>query len=341
MKIPERMKRLYTRLEAFGIERPYAIAVALPPGWRDSDTENPAVYSQALGLLARNLNLDLRSLQNEDRPIQWQDCGPTLFKRNSSLSEDVLATARCLAVRAAQVACEALRTPIAAIPGSGAAIRNQIISKGHSCVDFENLADYCWDCGVAVLHVSRFPRGARKPDALAGVFNERPAIVIMKRHKYAAWLLFLLAHEIGHIALGHLTDNKVLVDDRVAPDDSDALEAQANTFAVELLTGKPDIRYQAPYNLNAEALAAQAIKTGLRDGVDPGFVALNYADTKWLTSTSSKVHFAVGNLALAAIEPDANPVRWIHQRMCERLDWAEIGRDSRHFLRSIAEMSAR
>jgi len=341
MQTSGRMERLYERLEAFGIPRAYARAIALPPGWRDSETKNPAVYSQALGLLARNLNLSLRSLQNDNAPLEWQDCGTTRFKRNRALSDDDLMMAKCLAVRAAQVASQAVHTPSMEIPETGAAIRETILSNGRPYVSFDALLDYCWDCGIPVLHASHFPKGAYKPDALTGSFHGRPAIVMMKRHKYPAWLLFILAHELGHIAKKHLMQDSVLVDEKIDRKDSEDMEAEANTFAVELLTGKPDIRYQAPYNLTAEQLVSAALSTSKRDGVDPGFVALNYADARRFVAEEAKGHYAVGNKALHEIEPDANPVAAIHARMCERLDWEELGRDNRNFLRRIAEMEER
>jgi hypothetical protein len=337
MKMSGRMQRLYERLEAFGIPRSYTRAVALPAGWHDPETENPAVYSQALGLLARNLNISLRSLQNESSPLEWQDCGSTRFKRNQSLSDDELTTAKCLAVRAAQIACEAMQTPAAPIPTSGAAIREAIRNKGHRFVSFETLLDYCWDCGIPVLHVSRFPTGAHKPDALAGIFNGRLAIVITKQHKYAAWLLFILAHELGHIAKQHVQANGVLVDENIDQTDGEQTEAKANAFAVELLTGQSEHRYSDRKNLATTALIHMARTASERDGVDPGYVALNYAHSKLLDTGNG--HFALANRALSVMEPNTDPVAAIHARMCDRLDWEEIGRDSRHFLRSIAKMT--
>ena len=339
MTTSERMKQLYKRLEAFGIPRSYAREVALPVGWHDSDTVNPAVYSQALGLLARNLNISLRTLQNEAVPLEWQDCGVTRFKRNQSLSDAELTTAKCLAVRAAQIVCEALQTPPAEIPGSGATIREVIRNKGNNFVGFENLLDYCWDCGIPVMHVSNFPKGAHRPDALTGIFKGRPAIVITKQHKYPAWLLFILAHELGHIAKRHVQAYGVLIDEKVDQTDSEDIEAEANTFAVELLTGQSEKRYSAPKNLTAKELILMAQTASQRDGVDPGFVAMNYADSKRLEAHNGRGHYAVGNGALSVIEPNTDPVAAIHALMCERLDWEEIGRDSRHFLRRIAKMT--
>ena len=341
MTIPARMKHLYERLEALGIQRSYVRNVALPAGWRDVDTENPAVYSQAIGVLARNLNISLPSLQDDNARLVWQDCGTTRFKRSKARSDNELTTAKCLAVGAAQIACEAMTSPVAAVPSSGADVRAAILKKGFQSVGFDALLDYCWDSGIPVLHICNVPRSVNKPDALACAFAGRQAIVLMRRHKYPAWLLFVLAHELGHIAKGHIKDNGVLVDEKIDRKDSEDEEAEANTFAVELLTGKPDIRYEVPYNLTADQLVKEAKAISERDHVDPGFVALNYADTKRLTPGNSGGHYAVGNLALAQIEPNADPVTAICSRMLDRLDWSEVGRDSRHLLRRLSGMDAR
>ena len=65
-----RMEGLYERLAAFGIDKRYARAVALPKGWRDRDADaNPTLYSMAISLLSRNLNIEIRALQNDATPL--------------------------------------------------------------------------------------------------------------------------------------------------------------------------------------------------------------------------------------------------------------------------------
>lgn len=90
----------------------------------------------------------------------------------------------------------------------------------------------------------------------------------------------------------------------------DEAEITANTFAVEMLTGKPDTAYWVPRNLSAQELADWAQRASLRDTVDPGVVALSYA---W-----NKGHWAVGLSALRIIEPNADAIAAVHARMCAR-----------------------
>ena len=299
--IMSRMAHLYERLVAFGINKHYVRTVALPAGWSDRAVDNnPAAYAQALSLLAQNLNLNLPALQNENAPLVWQECGPTRFKRRADVQEESLVMARCLASRAAQVACRATVAPVPMLPASAAAIRNAILETGAASIGLAGLLDYCWNRGVPVLHISRFPFRAKKPDALAGVFAGRPAIVICKRSKYAAPLLFILAHELGHIAQ-HIHEGDLLIDAHIDPTDRDVEEEDANTFAMELLLGRSDVRYQTRGNLTAEELAQSARTTGLRDGVDPGIVALQYAQ--------SGRQGRADNSILQIIEADTDPIR--------------------------------
>ena len=64
-------------------------------------------------------------------------------------------------------------------------------------------------------------------------------IVLCRHTKHAAWLLFILAHELGHLALDHVPNEGVLIDEGLDKNSTDAEEQQANAFAIELLTGRP------------------------------------------------------------------------------------------------------
>src|SRR5215471_1128165 len=56
----------------------------------------------------------------------------------------------------------------------------------------------------------------------------------LKNAKHSAWLLFILAHVLGHILRGHVTRDGVLVDQEVdRTSATDAEERAANAFALE------------------------------------------------------------------------------------------------------------
>lgn len=325
-----RMEGLYQRLAVFGIDKRYARAVALPKGWRDRDADaNPTLYSMAISLLSRNLNIDIRALQNDATPLVWKDCGSTRFKHGANLQTTQLEMARCLVAGVAQMVCCVVENPPFTLPVDGNELRSNICTSGVPCITLSALLDYCWSVGIPVLPLTRFPAGAKKPDALAGLFAGRPAIVLCKPHKHTAKMLFILAHELGHIALKHIEENCLWVDEHVDTEDRDAQEEAANTFAMELLTGRPDVRYQAPYNQTAEQLAQTARMIGERDGIDPGVVLLHFMHNR-------KRHPAAYD-ALTLIEANVAPVEIVRAELRERFDWEELTRERYDYVRRITQ----
>src|SRR5579872_444096 len=207
------MHTLYKRLSDAGLNRTFVQKIVLPEWWEDDIALNPAGFAEALNLLSDNLSLDLRALQDPAAPLE---CLPFLATRNKTrhgVSDGDLMWAKCLCARAAQLACCATRIPPQPIPKTASEMR-QVIGKDSHHVSLEALVDYCWSLGVHVLHVSQFPSGGKKPDGTVARIGKRFAAILSKSSRYSAWLLFILAHELAHIALGHLKENGVLLDEQ-------------------------------------------------------------------------------------------------------------------------------
>ena len=224
------MTQVYGRLGSIGFPRKYLREVVLPDWWDDQIAHNPAGYAEVL-LLSKNLGLDLASLQNEAVPVGLRNLGPCKFKKTVSTQDSDLSIARTIATRVAQLSSLATRTPSIPLLQSASQIRTLILKAGAPWVGLSHLVDYCWAAGVPVLHLSVFPAGSRKMDGLAWVENKRRAIVISKNIRYSAWLSFILAHEVGHIAEGHVIPGGALVDEEVDRTADDEEERAANEFA--------------------------------------------------------------------------------------------------------------
>ncbi|GDX40710.1 hypothetical protein LBMAG21_10020 [Armatimonadota bacterium] len=325
MSVSNPIKPLYKRLAAIGYTKKYVLGKVLPDWWEDCIAENPAGYQQAAMLLSRNLRLDLRTLLDENATIHQRTLETPKYKLRGQDTEDTVRVATCIAYRAAQLACHALPTPYAELPPTAMAIRNAILATGASCIGFEALLDYCWLNGIPVLHISEFPKDAHKPHALAAIVDGRPAIVLCKHTDYSAWLLFHLAHELGHIALGHLQGKTILVDVEIKGD-TDTEEKEANQFAVELLTGFKQRSYSFG-SVNAEQLATVATAFGHDTDVDGGFIALSHGrvNNRW----------GLANGALKIIEPSPNAVALVRERIKRNLDPELLSRDSADYLMRI------
>lgn len=329
------IEQLYRRLREVGVDTPYIKKTALPSWWDESVAESPSGYQETLLLLSRHLGLSIKSLQDDNCPPELRDLGPCNFKKSKGVTEDDLTISRAICTRAAQIAAASIQTPWqGAIPKSGALIRESILRTGAPWVGLSSLVDWCWLNGIPVLHVSHFPKSTRKMDGMAAVVEGRPVIVLCKRVKQEAWLLFILAHELGHIVRGHVSLNGVLVDEHVSKenDSTDEQESEANATAVEILTGNANCRFFSTGRWpNAQKLADMARTYGQRHQVDPGHVALNYS------SNRGPDFLPLGNAALKLISPRGDAPKLLHEKMAAAMDWSGIPEDSAEFLMKVTD----
>lgn len=317
------------RLSAAGFRPSYVRKVVLPDWWDDEIAKTQAGYVEGLGILARNLGLEWKPLFKKGRvEFQSRDC--VHFKKSPNVSEDELLLAERVATQALWLTGFKTRNAYTGIADSAAKIRQEIIAEsGGVPVNLKNLLAYCWNKGIIVLHICNFPPGAKKMEGLATLLDNRPGIVLCKNHQSPAWMVFLLAHELGHIAKGHVKKGGVLVDEKVTTKSTDKEEQEANRFAIELLTGNPDMQFSAPFYPKAEQLADAAISVGRRVKVDPGVVALNYG---WHEGV-----FPLANAALKIIEASTSAIKLIDDWMKKGLDWKEIPEANRDYLSKVTE----
>ncbi|HBX0709230.1 TPA: ImmA/IrrE family metallo-endopeptidase [Klebsiella pneumoniae] len=278
----------------------------LLPDWWDESLNNSASISQQVILgLAKFANLDLTTVINPTAQLRFND-SVRRYKHAANKSVEELQAATAVVDGMAKIAASVAKQPYHGLP-SARDIREAILSKGEPWVDFLSLLKFSWSAGIPVLYMTDIP-ARKKMDAVVIKVSERPVIALTKKHKHASGVLFSLAHELGHIACGHLENNALLIDENINEDDVDnPQEKEANAYAIELLNGRPDAAFHSKGWINARVLAAEALRIGRNNKVDPGHVALNYAKTMGRTHTGN--FFPVCGRALNILYP--------------RLDWME------------------
>lgn len=157
---------------------------------------------------------------------------PVAFKTvrtEVSQSSPILALAR----RMSELAAGLYDQPYAGVPEDPAELRQLVLqSSGEDDVTLQGLLDWTWDTGVVVLPLARAPEFY----AAAWFVGQRPVVVLKDSRAFAAYWLFDLAHELGHLALGHVAERGIVdVGDPKNPDLADAQEAEANAYALALL----------------------------------------------------------------------------------------------------------
>lgn len=253
------------------------LAKLLPDWWDDSLNQSPSISQQVILRLAKFANLDLNTVINPIAPLKFND-SVRRYKHAANKSVEELQAATAVVDGMAKIAAAIAKNDYQEIPAAGE-IRHLILSSGKPWVDYLSLLEFSWSMGIPVLYMPEIP-AKKKMDAVAIKVSERPVIALTKKHKHASALLFSLAHELGHIACGHLDRNSLLIDEKINEDDVDnLLEREANNFAIELLNGRPDAGFYSDYRVSADVLADKAMSIGRQNQVDPGHVALNYAKT--------------------------------------------------------------
>lgn len=197
-----------------------------------------------------------------------------------------------LAQSLGQIIVQATRTSYSALPDASV-IRDAVLTR-EPFVSLGSLISLCWGIGIPVVYQSVFPLTAKRMDAMTVAVEDRPVILLARRTTFPAFLAFVIAHELGHVALGHVGHDETLADFSTAslfgedepgyfPRD-DGEEADANSFAFELLTGNPSFAVQADSErFNSAQVAAAAAQAGEQYSVDPGIVALalGYETGEW------------------------------------------------------------
>ena len=295
---PNPTQNLLTRLRALDkkFTKNLVQATFYPDWWSEEIASSPSAVQQLKVRIARQLNIELGSILDENSELRFKDTH-CKFKRPINKVGSNLQVATSIAASLANIISEGATADVQQTP-SPSQIREIILGQGKSWIDLESLISFCWEMGIPVLYTPDIP-ASKKMDGLAINVDGRPTIVLAKKYKHSAYVLFDLAHELGHIACGHVLPGSTLVDEKIGGNDSDEQESEADRFALELLNGDPDTAYHSNGNrITARNLAIAAHKKGQTAQTDPQHIIAN-----WGKVTEN---WAVANAALNILDPDPN-----------------------------------
>lgn len=124
--------------------------------------------------------------------------------------------------------------PNGKMPNNADDLRRVIVAESQR-LTLRTVAEWAWNAGIPVVPVAA--RGAFA--AASWKVGTRPVIVLKDSRPAAAFWLFDLAHELGHVALGHVRTRGVVDVDSPTLNTTDAQESAANQFALDLLLTRP------------------------------------------------------------------------------------------------------
>lgn len=295
----------------------------LPDWWNDSLNQSQSISQQVILGLAKFANLDLNAVLNPSVPLKFNE-SVRRYKHAANKPVEELQAATAVVDGIAKLAAAAAKYDYQELPKAND-IRQSILAAGKNWIDYQALFEFSWSMGIPVLYMPEIP-ARKKMDAVAIKVSDRPVIALTKKQKHASALLFSLAHELGHIACGHLERNALLIDEKINEDDVDnPQEVEANNFAIELLNGRPDAAFYSAYRVPADVLATNALIIAKKNQVDPGHVALNYAKT--MNRKTGENYFPVSNRALNILYPELTWGEYANRTFMASVDEENLSED--------------
>jgi hypothetical protein len=299
------------------------------PDWWSAEAEaEPGALVDLKIILARRLGLDLTSLL-EHGNVSLALPAAVKFKRSVRLAEQQPPEpflAYCTAI--ARSAAAAMDQPSKLPAADGEAERAVVLSDGRvRWPSLNALLRRCWrDLGIAVVHTIEAPTSGKGFDAASFRIDGRVVIVLAKQASHPAWALFWLAHELGHLGLGHVEEGAAIFDETDPSDDADDEEASANSYALTLLGGKDLAEVLTVGEANAPSLASTALAVGESLEIYPGHLILRFAE--------STGEWDVAQAALARLSDGSNVSATVNTLAGRFLDFSAIGDDSRDALKA-------
>ncbi|EGT4448148.1 ImmA/IrrE family metallo-endopeptidase [Cronobacter malonaticus] len=323
------MSRIYEKISKAGFNYAF-ISKVLPAWWDDSLADTPSGKQYASLHLARVFSLSPESLKDSSESASFSLGGNHRFKHRVNLGEEDLNVATAVAYSAARIAAENFKIPYAAHADlSWQTIREKLL-QDKKWVDLSSLIGFCHSVGIPIVYIKNFPTGAAKMAGLALIVSNRP-VIVLSQVKTHGFMLFDLAHELGHIAKGHLNDQNggVHVDRKIEAQSTDDLEAEANRYAFGLIGGKESLSI-APTRgyLTGPRLAEAALAYGGKHGIEPTHVALNYGHNlgHWGVAVNAVKSICAG-------QPTDQSV--VKQLMMDAIDNENINDDDLELLKTL------
>lgn len=322
--------KLRRELRAAGLSSA-AITAAWPEWWSDSAENSVSAKTELRLAVARNLGLSPKALVGERVDFVWRD--KARFKHLASDKPQEVEALNSFGTSMASALTSA-SNPGDGLEGISAKLLRSAIVADHNFVNLPSLLAACWALGVPVAHLKVWPLKMKAMHAMVAARSGRHAIMLSRDTSYMAAAAFTLAHEMGHVALGHVVPDGLLVDaeEPGAIDDNDQEENEADRYALEVLTGdpEPDVALSSEA-FNAPMLADAATRAGAELGIDPGTIALivGHRRRAW----------PVAMAALRFIQPEPAPVGSLINQVAEgQLDLSRLGSDNASFVRRVMDL---
>lgn len=326
MTTPDRqIDMIFGSLESAGFPR--SLQNMLLPEWVTPEVlSDTTVSSEIAAILAKRLGLRTSPLFAASPRVESLRRRDIKYKRSIPNQSKNLTAATSIAVSVAEYVAAACPVEFSPLAGNADALRKEVLARfPGKWLGLRNLLMTCWSHGLPIVYLAGLGQGVAKMDGMVVHTGDRPVIILSKASPLWAWQLFILAHEVAHLVLGHVAPGEILVDEELNEasyilKDNDLDERAADMFAIELLNGRPNATYTLSDNrANFRELAHVAYEFGKAHQIDPGHIVLNFANQsgKWdvgiaaakvLQGENPPASVVISEAMWRGIDPEALPI---------------------------------
>lgn len=199
-------------------------------------------------------------------------------------------------------------------------VRQEILRERRTHIDFYALVSYCWQKNIILAHSASVKSGSIHGAAMQKRSHEENPVIVLCSKDKAPWQAFRLAHELGHIILGHggvfwETENK--------EDEGDNQEHEANEFARFLLLGDQELpSSQLEYGSMPEYILSYDSK---RMQVEVGILAL------FMAKKQGNDAFKLVNRVYVP-QSETSPMEFVNNLLWEKIHSADFSYEEEEML---------
>ncbi|MDO9179504.1 MAG: ImmA/IrrE family metallo-endopeptidase [Agitococcus sp.] len=340
---PITAKHAYEALKDLGYSKQY-VSKLLPDWWDNSLLKTSAGSLQFALILNQRLGIDVLFDQQGELSVTI-DLSRTKFKHRRDTQDSELARAASLGRAIARLALHGLPVHEDAPTTDPMTLRKQLLTHSTTgIVNFDSLVNACWRCGIPVLYLDSLPPQSKRPTGMAINVNGRFAIILGHRQAQKSRQLFVLAHELGHITLGHINKDDILIDEDIAEvteslegrriAEQDIEEKEADNFALQLIRGYVSLEFRRLFSTMASGavLAVEAMRLGTQHQIDPGHLLLSWAKETGQWASASK--------AIAFLINSDGAMKTMHSFFLQYANLECLSDENRSFLMSVQGFQA-
>lgn len=331
------VKSAYHALGEAGYPKSF-VSRLLPDWWDNALFKTSSGAIEFASILKQRLGLDVRFGDSGELEVLASN-RPARYKKRAATLVSELQVCSSLGMALGKLALFCTDGTADPLPADPKELSKRVrASTGAAAIGFGSLLDFCWQQGIPVLFLKELPRGSKRITGMAMRIEDRPVIVLGFQSGQNAKQLFVLAHELAHICLGHVAGTGVLIDEgmdaiteaieREADQHGDAEERQADQFALAMLrNGRLSLPLDNHGTMSAAQLVNMAMSLGDSLSVDPGHIILSYArdHDDWL----------LANQALGYFPDQASAKELLKDRFLANCDVDRLTDDNRAYLLSM------